>query len=74
MFYQDGSNYTAKLVDSYGNPLEGETITFNIHGVFYNKTTDENGIATLNINLNPGEYIITAYWGEISHSNTISVK
>lgn len=74
MFYHDGSKYSAKLVDSQGNPLEGETITFNINGVFYNKITDVNGIATLNINLNPGDYVITAYWDEIAHSNTISVK
>ncbi|WP_296795505.1 Ig-like domain-containing protein, partial [uncultured Methanobrevibacter sp.] len=35
-------------------------ITMNINGVFYNRTTNENGTARLNINLNPGEYILTA--------------
>ena len=32
----------------------------NINGVFYNRTTNENGTAKLNINLIPGEYILTA--------------
>ena len=32
----------------------------NINGVFYNRTTNENGTAKLNINLPPGEYILTA--------------
>ena len=32
----------------------------NINGVFYNRTTNENGTARLNINLPPGEYILTA--------------
>ena len=32
----------------------------NINGVFYNRTTNENGTAKLNINLAPGEYILTA--------------
>ena len=32
----------------------------NINGVFYNRLTNENGTAKLNINLEPGEYILTA--------------
>ena len=32
----------------------------NINGVLYNRTTNENGSAKLNINLPPGEYILTA--------------
>ena len=32
----------------------------NINGVFYDRLTNENGTAKLNINLEPGEYILTA--------------
>ena len=42
------------------SPIAGINITMNINGVFYNRTTNENGTAKLNINLEPGEYILTA--------------
>ncbi|WP_276956974.1 Ig-like domain-containing protein [Methanobrevibacter woesei] len=56
----NGTQYQVTVVDGNGNPLVGVNVTFNINGVFYNRVTDENGIAKLNINLNPGNYIITA--------------
>jgi hypothetical protein len=42
--------------------------------VFYNKVTDESGIARLQINLNPGSYIATATYGNSAISNNIIVK
>ena len=73
MTYKDGSKFEAKLVDGQGNPLSGVNMTFNINGVFYNRTTDENGIARLNINLMPGEYIITSQYGTAVTSNKITI-
>lgn len=60
MSYKDGSQFEAKLLDGIGKALSDKNIIFNINGVFYNRTTDENGIARLNINLMSGEYIITS--------------
>ena len=74
MTYGDGSSYEVEVVDSQGNPLADETVTFNINGVFYNRTTDAGGIARLNINLNPGDYIVTAYHGDAAISNTVTVR
>ena len=37
-----------------------------INGNTYIKTTDENGIARLNINLSPGEYTCKCYWKGIN--------
>ena len=62
MKYLDGSQFKAQLLDGQGKALAGETITFNVNGVFYNKTTDKNGIARLNIRLMAGEYIITSMY------------
>jgi hypothetical protein len=59
-YYRNGTNYYVKVLDDMGNPLANATVLMNIHGVFYNRTTNASGIATLAINLNPGEYIITA--------------
>ena len=60
--YRNGTQYYATFLDSEGNYLkEGTTVTFNINGVFYNRTiSGDKGLAKLNINLEPGEYIITA--------------
>ena len=60
-FYRNGTQYYATFVDGQGNVLVNQTVKFNINGVFYNRTTNASGVARLNINLNPGSYIITAY-------------
>ncbi|WP_407432344.1 C1 family peptidase [Methanobrevibacter sp.] len=73
MVYKDGSKFSATLVNRQGNPVSGVNITFNINGVFYNRPTDENGIARLNINLMPGEYIITSQYGSAMISNKITI-
>ena len=74
MSFQDGSSYNVTVVDKQGKPVVGVNVTMNINGVFYNRVSDENGVARLNINLNPGEYIITSYWGNATVSNKITVK
>lgn len=59
-YYKNGSQFSVIVLDGQGNPVANATVTFNINGVYYNRTTDENGVATLNINLNPGQYTITS--------------
>ena len=73
MTYMDGTQFAATLVDGTGEALAGVNVTFNINGVFYNRTTDENGIARLNIRLMPGEYIITSQYGYAVTSNKITI-
>ena len=58
--YRNGSQYSVFLTDDMGNALVNTEVTFNINGVFYTRKTTDAGWATLNINLPPGEYIITA--------------
>lgn len=74
-YYKNDSQYKIKIVDDEGNPVEGRDISININGVFYYRTTDENGIATLNINLNPGTYIATVedLITGLKKSNTVKV-
>ncbi len=73
MTYKDGSKFNATLVDGQGKPLANESVTFNVNGVFYNRTTDANGVASLNINLMAGEYIITSQYGYAATSNKITI-
>lgn len=63
--------FVAKIVDGQGRPDSGKIVRFNINGVFYNATTDSEGAAKLNINLMPGQYIITSI---SPNGNTISNK
>ena len=76
MRYHDGTKFEAKLVDGQGKPFANQAITFNINGVFYNRNTDANGIARLNINLMAGEYIITSAYSPIGAalSNKITIR
>jgi len=61
------------LLDGKGDELSNAIITFNINGVFYNRTTDNNGIARLNINLIQGKYIITPSYDSSNLANKITV-
>ena len=72
--YRNDTQYYASFLDNNGNPLANSEVTFNINGVFYTRKTNENGIAKLNINLNSGEYIITAtHQNGLMYSNLITV-
>ncbi|WP_342764418.1 DUF3344 domain-containing protein [uncultured Methanobrevibacter sp.] len=73
MKYQDGTQFVATLVDGQGKPYAQQTIRFNINGVFYNKVTDSFGQAKLNINLLPGEYIITSSYNGLNTANKITI-
>ncbi|MBO5151993.1 MAG: hypothetical protein J6B73_07550 [Methanobrevibacter sp.] len=73
MTYMDGTQFAATLVDGTGKALAGVNITFNINGIFYNRTTDEDGIARLNIRLMPSEYIITSQYENAVTSNKITI-
>ncbi|MBE6506159.1 MAG: hypothetical protein E7Z73_10605, partial [Methanobrevibacter millerae] len=73
--FRNDTQYYAKFIDANGTPLVNTKVSFNINGIIYNRTTDGNGSAKLNINLDAGTYILTAtnsVTGEMK-SNTIKV-
>ena len=73
-FYRNDTQYYITVLDDNGNPVKaGESVTFNINGVFYTRQTNENGIAKMNINLQPGDYVITAMYKDCMASNKIKV-
>lgn len=75
MFYKNGSAYTVKLTKQNGKVAgAGEVVTFNINGVMYTRTTDDSGHVKLNINLPPGDYVVTAEYMGDRVSNNIRVK
>ena len=72
--YNKSTTYNVTVLDDNGNPVANETVALNVNGVIYERVTDENGVARLNINLNPGNYIITATCGNSTTSNKITVN
>ncbi len=73
MKYLDGSKFTAQTLNGQGKPLANQKVSFNVNGIFYHRTTDEKGMADLNIRLNPGKYIITSIWNEYQIGNNIAI-
>ena len=74
MTYRDGSKFTAQTLDGHGKPLANQNVSFNVNGVFYHKVTDDNGFASLTINLMSGKYIITSSWNDFQTGNNITIS
>ena len=72
-YYMNASSFQATIYDKNGSLAVGKNVTFNINGVFYTRTADENGVASLAINLRPGEYIITTIYEELDIGNNVVV-
>ena len=50
---------SGSIIDLDGIPLANKNVIFTVNGMSYTRTTDSNGMAKLNINLDPGQYIIS---------------
>ena len=73
-YYKNDSQFIVEVLGDDGLPAKaGELVTFNINGVFYNRTTDELGVAKLTINLRDGTYIITSEYKGCQVANTVTV-
>ena len=72
IYSKDEPYYSARLLDSEGNPLSGETITFNFNEETFEKTTDEKGFASIELSLNEGTYTIETIFK--SNDNTKSIS
>ena len=61
MRHKDGS-YVVQILDDDSNPIVGEEVTFEVNGKQYEDTTDDDGIASLEIGLRPKSYDIETYF------------
>ena len=77
VYYLQSLRYTVRILDSTGKPVHGARVVFSIGNNKY-AVSDSNGYASVNLNLKPGTYKITATTTsngrEISVSNVIKVK
>ena len=73
-YYRNDSQYSVRILGEDGNPVGANvSVKFNINGVLYTRYTNESGYVKMNINLKPGEYIITAEYNGLMASNKINV-
>uniref|UniRef100_UPI003864D2B4 Ig-like domain-containing protein n=1 Tax=Methanobrevibacter sp. TaxID=66852 RepID=UPI003864D2B4 len=70
------TKFSAKLLDTNGNPLKGKKITFKIKGKKYKAKTNKKGIASIKIKLKlkKGTYKIYTIYGKSKVINKIKVK
>ena len=72
--YQNASQFVVRVLADDGSYVgANEEVEFNINGVMYKRYTNSTGHVLLNINLQPGEYIITTYYKNCAQSNKITV-
>ena len=72
-------SYNATLSYDDGTPVFNKTITFDINGVKYNRVTNNQGVASLNICLNQGTYVISTSFTDsydriLTHYNYVYVS
>ena len=53
------SKVTATFLDAYGKALANKKVTFKVGGRDFTATTNDNGVATANVNLDAGNYVVT---------------
>ena len=71
--YKNESQYSVQILSNGKNIGPNECVRFYVNGVNYTKTTNEDGIATLNINLKPGNYIVYSEYKTFKNYNNILV-
>ena len=76
MSYRDGSAFEVQLVDENGSPcaLANEAVKITVAGKTYTRSTNENGVARIVINLAAGTYPVTTEYNNKTISNTITVN
>ncbi|MDO5848694.1 MAG: Ig-like domain repeat protein [Methanobrevibacter sp.] len=77
-YYKNGTQYNVKVLYENGNPASGKVVDVYLNGksfkdLKYSIVSGEDGVATLAINLAPGDYSITAVMADQEVKNSITV-
>ena len=72
MYYKNGSSYQVTLLNG-DEPVVGAEVRFTINNATFVRVTDDSGVASLRISLNPNMYDVSASYGNASVKNKIKV-
>ncbi|WP_407416543.1 hypothetical protein [Methanobrevibacter sp.] len=73
-YYGGSEKFTVKVTDNNGKVLANKEVKITINGKTYKRTTDKNGVASMNIVLNSKTYPVTVECGGEKVSVKITVK
>ena len=65
--------YSAKLVDSHDNPVSGRSVLFKINNIEYVGLTNMDGIASVNLNVDAGNYTVHVSFDELNLVRNVSI-
>ena len=68
------AKFNVKILNSNGKASPNKKVTIKLNGTTYIKTTNKNGIGTLDLSLGNGKYTITTIYLDISSKNKITVN
>ena len=67
-----GSNYTFVLSQN-NNPVSNASVTVKFNGVSYTQNTDGEGKVSIPLNVNAGNYVISATYGKAVNNSNVKV-
>ena len=73
-YYSGHESFNVNVFYANGRAIAGKEVKITINGVTYSRTTDENGTASLNINLNSGEYPVSVVVDDVVVNSSVFVK
>ncbi|MEE0934967.1 MAG: Ig-like domain-containing protein [Methanobrevibacter sp.] len=68
------AKFNVKILNSNGKASPNKKVTLKVNGKTYTKTTNKNGIATLDLSLSNGKYTITTQYSDLTVKNKITVN
>jgi hypothetical protein len=69
MYYKGTASYEVSLSHNQ-KPVGGASVIINIGGAVYNKTTDANGRISIPLDLNAGDYVVSAVYSNLTSANS----
>ena len=72
-YFSGPERFIVNITDSLNNPIVNQSVKITINGIKYTRNTDNNGLASLALNLNSGIYNVTISASDITVKSTVTI-